>query len=93
MPMKTCFVAGFSLLLLLLMLSSLPVLGQSGPTITGKPVVILDDHHDVSPALRTIPKFKPARPEPLREFNEEQEEENNRRQSEAAWLRIQWYRA
>jgi hypothetical protein len=76
--MKTSFVAGFSLLLFILLLASLSALGQSGPTLTGKPVVTWDDHHDVSPPLRTIPKFKPSKAERLREYNEEQEEENQR---------------
>ncbi|HLQ52571.1 MAG TPA: choice-of-anchor D domain-containing protein, partial [Terriglobales bacterium] len=76
---KTSSLAALSLLFAVFVLSALPVLAQGGAAIDGKPVVILDDHHDVSPALRTIPKFKPARPEPLREFNEEQERENNER--------------
>jgi hypothetical protein len=76
--MKTSFVAGFSRLLFFLLLASLPLLGQGAPTITRGPVVISDDHHDVSPPLRTIRKFKPSKPERLREFNEEQDEENQR---------------
>jgi hypothetical protein len=75
--MKTSFVAAVSLLFFLL-LASLPILGQNGPTLTAKPVVTWDDHHDVSPPLRTIPKFKPSKSERLRKYNEEQEEENQR---------------
>ena len=76
MHTRTLFIAGFSMFLLLT-LSSLPVVAQGGPA-SGKPVVFFADHHDVSPPLRTIPKFTPAKPEPFREFNEEQEEENQR---------------
>src|SRR5581483_8725374 len=66
-----------SALLFFFALSPLPVTGQSN-SAAGKPVVIFADHHDVSPPLRTIPQFIPAKNERLREFNEEQEEENQR---------------
>ncbi|HEX6737123.1 MAG TPA: choice-of-anchor D domain-containing protein, partial [Vicinamibacteria bacterium] len=43
-----------------------------------KPTVIQVRQHDVSPNLRDIPPFRPAEPEPLRQFHEEVEQEEER---------------
>jgi hypothetical protein len=43
-----------------------------------RPTVIVVPDHDLSPNLRDITPFRPAEPEPLRQFHEEVEREEER---------------